>query len=896
MEFHAASPDAALKELGSSPDGLSKAGVAASLRKHGRNELLRKKRPGPLEIFVGQFKSAVVLLLFAAAIIAGVLGEVVDSALIFAIVIFNAVFGTYQEFKAEKAMEALEELAAPTAKVMRDGREETIPAKELVPGDIIILETGDRVPADARIIEEFNLKCDEAALTGESVPRSKLADPVEASAPLADRKSMVFMNTVVSYGRARAVVTATGMRTEVGRIATLIQGVEEVATPLQQRLDEVGRKLGLLVVAISAGLFLVELFESPATLSALLAFTGDFTTYVQSLAKTQLIELFLVAVSLAVAAIPEGLPAVVTITLALGMQRMARQNAVVRKLPAVETLGSTTIICSDKTGTLTRNEMVVTSLFVHNKEFRVSGKGYEPKGEITPDPDADVKRLCEIAAHCNDARLQRNEKWSVAGDPTEGCLIVLAKKAGVEASFKRVDEIPFESERKRMTTVHETPRGLIAFTKGAPESVLEVCDRILDKGRVRPLTGEDREAILKKNVELASRALRNLGFAYKDLQAIDKKKLESGLVWVGLTGMIDLPRPEVKEALAKCGWAGIQVVMITGDNPVTAKAIAMELGMIGQADEVLTGKELEQLSEKELVEKVKRVRVFARAAPEHKLRIVKALQSLGHVSAVTGDGVNDAPALKTADIGVAMGITGTDVSKEASSMVLRDDNFATIVAAVEEGRRVYDNIKNFIKYLLSANLGEVIAVATAAFIGWGILLEPVQLLWVNLVTDGLPALALGLDKPDPEVMRRPPRKKEESVFEGLKERLVATGILLGFLTLFAFWLGSNIGADAGVDKGRSMAFATLVFFELVFVFNCRSAYSSVFNRGFLANRILVLAVGLGMALQLVIMYIPAFQPLFYTHPLGLFDWIVVLAFGLTGALPHLGNMWAAREK
>jgi Ca2+-transporting ATPase len=891
MNFWAGPASEALRELGSSDDGLSHEEAARRLKEFGRNEFAKSKPASALSIFINQFKSFVVLILVAALAVSALLGEWVDAIVIGVIVVFNALFGTYQEYRAEKAMEALQKMTAPQAKVLRGGHAHTLLAAELVPGDVILLDAGDSIPADARLIKAFGLFCNEASLTGESVADEKTVDAVPERTPLGDHTCMVHAQTTVTAGRGVAVVTATGMATEIGKIAGLIQSIRETETPMTKRLDELGKKLGMVVLVICVLLFVTEVVETPVVLNAFLSFSGDIAALAASLKGTPIVDLLLVAVSLAVSAIPEGLPAIVTVTLALGLKRMAHENAVVRKLPAVETLGSTTCICTDKTGTLTRNEMMVTRLYAGGKEFQVTGDGYKPNGAFSAPLNDEAKQLLHVAVHCNDAEYVR-EDADIIGDPTEGALLVAAEKAKLRAELPRVDEIPFDSVRKRMTTIHNS-RGLTAFMKGAPETVLEVCDYYLEGGKEVRLTQALRDSFLKHNMSLASQALRVLGFAYKCLKpGYDRNAVESGMVFVGLAGMMDPPRHEAKHAIALCRTAGIKVVMMTGDNKATAVAVGEALGLMPEGAVALTGVELDEMTDGQLQEVANDVAVFARVSPEHKLRVVKALQARGHVVAVTGDGVNDAPALKTADIGVAMGVTGTDVAKEASDLVLRDDNFATIVKAVEEGRRIYANIRNFIKYLLSANFDEIAVVAFSAFAGWPLPFLPVQILWLNLVSDGFPALALGLDSPDPHVMGEKPRPKEQSVFNGMLHFIVITGAIAALASLVVFWYGLQTGS---IERARTLAFTTSVFFELLFVFSCRSPHHSVFNAEFLSNKWLFGSVGLGLALQLIIIYVPFFNPLFGTAPLGLWDWALVLALSSLGMLPILGNMWRERQ-
>ena len=879
MQYYAATTDAVLSALNSTLDGLTQSDATKRLAEHGPNEFKHKKKPGILSIFLRQFKSMIVIILIIAVVISALIGEYIDAAVIGFIIVFNAFFGTYQEYRAEQAMEALQRMAAPTAKVIRGGRESIIPARELVPGDIIMLETGDRVPADARLIEELGMKCDESSLTGESVPEHKHVAQIKEGTPLGDRSSVVFMHTIVSAGHGLAVVTGTGMQTEMGKIAAMLHAVKEEDTPMQKRLEEVGRKLGIVVLAICFLLFVVEVGKTPLIVAAPLEHLNE------------LLDFFMIAVSLAVSAIPEGLPVVVTITLAFGLQRMARHKAIVRNLPAVETLGSTSVICSDKTGTLTRNEMTVTTIHTSGKDIAVTGIGYEPKGKLSA-TDKNIHTLMEIALYCNDAHLMKEDhSWKIMGDPTEGCLLTVAEKARIYPDGrKRIDEVTFDSNRKRMTTITKQGDGMRAFMKGAPESVLDTCTNILVDGKVKKLTPAMKKKILVKNEALAAKALRVLGFAYKDVRKGYKHNtLESEMVFVGLMGMIDPPREEAKRAIQICDKAGIRVIMITGDNLITARAIARQLGILKKGHRSVNGVDIDKLSDDELYHIVGDVSVYARVSPHHKLRIVKALQEWGEVVAMTGDGVNDAPALKSADIGIAMGITGTDVSKEAADMVLQDDNFATIVVAVEEGRRVYSNIRNFIKYMLSANFDEIMVVTVAAFAGLPVPYLPIQILWINLVTDGFPALALGVDPPDHAIMTQKPRKKEESVFNGMLTIVVLAGLLSFLGTMIVFLYG--YGPEHNIDKARTLAFTASVLFELIFVFNCRSAANSIPNGGVFSNKWLVGAVALSFALQLAVIYTPL-AVLFGAVPLALNDWLALIIVASFAAVPYLGNLWA----
>ncbi|MEW6661660.1 MAG: calcium-translocating P-type ATPase, SERCA-type [Bacillota bacterium] len=883
--WHCLFPGKALEILGTdSEHGLSAAVAEQRLQRFGPNQLEQRKGISPWQVLVNQFKDFMVVVLLAATAISGFMGEVADAFTIMAIVIFNAVLGFVQEYKAEKSMEALQRITAPEAVVLRDGLELTVPASSLVPGDIILLDTGNRVPADARLLQTASLEVEESMLTGESVPVRKQHDLLLAeNANLGDRRNMVFMGTVVTRGRAKALVVATAMATEMGQIFGLLQQAAAEPTPLQRRLDHLGRWL--------VGLCLI--------ICGIVVVTGVFR-------GEPPYQMFLAGVSLAVAAIPEGLPAIVTVSLAIGVQKMIRRRAIIRKLPAVETLGCATVICSDKTGTLTQNEMTVTRILVGDRLLEVSGKGFEPRGDfleqdrlVLPREDKCLATLLTICALCNNARLKRSgmavtglfrskkeDSWHLAGDPTEGALLVVAAKAGiwrdsVEKEVQRLAELPFDSERKRMSVIYGKPgQAAWLYTKGAPDVILSLCDRIYLNNRERPLTPELRQKVLQVNEQLAAGALRVLGMAYKSLPAGkttgDAEQMERDLVFVGLAGMIDPPRPAAVRAVQHCRQAGIKTIMITGDHPLTARAIARELNLPAGPGQVMTGLELDHLSDAQLTERVEDVAVFARVSPKHKLRIVKALKSCGHVVAMTGDGINDAPAVKEADIGVAMGKTGTDVTKEASAMVLADDNFATIVAAVEEGRAIYDNIRKFIRYLLSCNIGEVLTMFLVTLLGYPIPLLPIQILWVNLVTDGFPAMALGVDKADPDIMQRRPRRPQESIFAyGLGWKILSRGVYIGAGTSLVFLSALFLG-NGDLAVARTMAFCTLVFSQLFHVFDCKSEKYSVFQLGFLSNPYLVAAAACSVAMQLIVVYWPVFQSIFKTVPLNAFQWGMIL--------------------
>lgn len=872
--------------------GLVQREAEARLLEYGKNELQGTGVQTIWGLFFGQFKDFLVLLLIGAAVISLLLGEVIDAVVILLIVLLNAALGVIQEHKAEKTLEALKTLSAPIAKAIRDGELRQVSADSLVPGDLILLEAGDYVPADARLVETVNLKVDESALTGESVPVEKEAGFIgKEDLPIGDWRNVVHMGTMTTFGRARAVVVATGMRTGIGKIASLIQEETVKETPLQRKLAEFGRQLALLALSLCALIFFLGVFRG-----------------------NQVFEMFFTAVSLAVAAVPEGLPAIVTIVLALGVQRMAGQKAIIRKLPAVETLGSATVICSDKTGTLTRNEMTVRKILTGYGCYDVTGAGYEAKGEFLQngklvsskkEPYLDLILLSGVL--CSDARLSaEGDQRKMIGDPTEGALVAVGEKAGLlkmkeEKNLPRLMELPFDSTRKRMSTVHQGDfgRGIAGlpeegrwlFVKGAPDTVLDQCDRWLGPNGVEELSFGKREEFLKHNSKMAGEALRVLAFAFRPFgegESLSVEESERDLILIGFMGMIDPPRSEAKEAIKVCKRAGINVIMITGDHPETAWAVAKELGMAVEEEQVITGSQLDRLSQEELEEEVRKVTVFARVSPEHKVRIVDALRKNGNIVAMTGDGVNDAPALKRADIGAAMGITGTDVAKEAAQMVLADDNFVTIVGAVKEGRIIFENIKKAIYFLLSCNAGEILTIFVAILLGWPIPLLPIQILWVNLITDSLPALSLGVDPPEDEVMKRRPRDPEEGIFgPGIKATLPLFGVFIALITLIAFRFGMKVS----VSKGQTMAFATLGMSQLFHVFNLRSLYNSIFGRGILGNKSLLWSVLLSGLLQLAVLYLPFLMRIFRVAPLEAFDLLLVV--GLSASPILFGEIWKA---
>ena len=894
--WHALRAEEVLDRLDSSPLGLDPEDAARRLARHGPNEIVQLRKISPLKIFLGQFVEPLVLVLIAAAVISGAIGfargtveELYDAVVIVVIVLFNAGFGFFQEYRAEKAIQALKALAAPQAQVVREGQVTVLPTKDVVPGDVVILNAGDKVPADLRLLEVANLRVNEAPLTGESVAVAKRTDPVAASTILPDRRNMCYAGCVVEAGRGRGVIVATGMGTELGKIAGLVQVQEREETPLQRQLERLGKALGVVILVIVAAIFLIEYVRG----------AGD------------LVEMFLTAVSLAVAAIPEGLPAVVTITLALGLQRMAKRQALIRRLPAVEALGSATVICSDKTGTLTLGEMNVRTVYADGRYYEVEGAGFSPEGRILldrlpvdPAGSPTLERLLTAGVLNNDAFLKKTDTgWKAQGDGTEAALISLAMRGGVSPEMAtrrlpRVTEIPFTSERKMMTTIHaplseqelerfrtatESEReaflrdmeGVTAFVKGAPERVLQRCPHILVEGHVRLLRAKEWEDLLEENEDMALRGLRVLAFAYRELppgsRDFSEDAVERDLVFLGFAGMMDAPRADAIRAIEECKQAGIEVVMITGDQKLTAIAVAREMGIMGPDDQALTGEELDAVDPKEFEEEVDRIRVYARVNPEHKLRIVEAFRKKGHVVGMTGDGVNDAPALKRADLGIAMGITGTDVAKESADMILTDDNFASIVHAVEEGRVVYDNIRKFVRYMLSTNSGEVLLIFIAALLGMPIPLIPIQILWVNLITDGFPALALGVEPEEKGIMSRKPRQPGESILSGgMGFHIVWVGILMvvGTLGLYTVFLPPSPTPDT-LHHPRTIAFLTISLFQVFHVLAIRVWGQSVFTAGFFRNRFLIGAVALTVALQLAVIFVPPLAAVFETVPLAL---------------------------
>jgi len=888
--------------------GLSQGEAQARIDKFGANELSERPRPGFLALLADQFNNYLVIILIVAALVSLALGEYVDSIAIMVIVVLNAVVGVIQESKAERALEALKKMAAPNAQVIRDGRQTTIPGREIVAGDIVLLEAGNYVPADLRLVESVNLKIEEASLTGESLPVEKNAGVVlDSEIPLGDRKNTAFMSTLITYGRGKGLVTGTGMNTQIGLIAEMIQSFEAEDTPLQKKLEHLGKVLGSACLAVCALVFIFGLFRDTHLADAL---NGGFLDYLTA-EKTVIVNLFMTAVSLAIAAVPEGLPAIVTICLALGMQRMIKHNALIRKLPAVETLGCATVICSDKTGTLTQNEMTVVQGWAGGKRFRISGEGYGPNGAFfigndpfDPRSDADTSLLLNGALICNDARLEETSdeagqrSWQIVGDPTEGALVVAAAKSGaqrgdLDKAWPRVQEIPFDSERKRMSTIHridDTRAGALlpdaapfmALVKGAPDVILDLCGQWLESGRGVSLNEVQRRLILEQNHDMASQALRVLAVAYRPLPEnpsnVNPETIEKDLIFVGLLGMIDPPRPEVIDALQVARTAGLKCIMVTGDYKDTAEAIARDIGLLTPGGLVLTGAEIEKLSDQELADRADQLTVCCRVSPQHKTRIVDALKSRGHVVAMTGDGVNDAPALKRANIGIAMGVSGSDVAKQTADMVLTDDNFASIVAAVEQGRIIYSNIRKFVYFLLACNVGEILIIFGSMLAGMPIPLRPVQLLWLNLVSDGAPALALGLEKGDPDVMKQPPRSPTEPVIN--RDMAIGIGVVSvvdALAILGVFYLALQRYPDH-LAAAQTIAFATLCVSELIRAFTARSERHSVFSIGVFSNRWMVWAVGVSFLLVLTVIYVPFLRPFFDTVPLTVSDWLLMLPF------------------
>ena len=875
--WHSIEAAQVLKELDTDIHrGLAEDEVKRRLEKYGYNELKKEEKISPFTLFINQFKNILIIILIIAIVLSALVGEVVDAAIIAVIVVFCAVLGFIQEYRAERALEALKKMLSPTITALRGGKEEEVPSKELVPGDLLLLEAGDKIPADARLVENHSLRCDEAPLTGESVPVGKDIKPLSENVRVSDRRNMVFTGTIVTYGRGKAVVTSTGMTTEFGKIAEEVTAVKTEKTPLEKRTEEIGKWLGIISLIIC---FLV------AGISVVREVIGGKIDF------PFIVTMVMFAVALAVAAVPEALAAIVTGALAIGMHQMAQRNALVRKMPAVETLGCTTVICSDKTGTLTKGEMTVRKIFAGGRAIEVTGGGYDPKGEfkgseVNIKNSKSLQMLLQSGLLCSDAILEEKEgKWFVKGDPTEGALVVAAVKAGyheteMRLENPRVEEIPFSSERKRMTTIHQMTDGKrMAFMKGAPEVVLQKCSHILDDGGVRELKETERDQILKVNEEMAQAALRVLGLAYRDCpDAIEctEEYLERDLTFVGLSGMMDPPREEAIEATKVCKQVGIKPIMITGDHKLTAVAIAKEIGIYKDGDRVLTGEELEKMSDEEFEKIVDKVTVYARVSPMDKLKIVKAWKARGEVVAMTGDGVNDAPALKQADIGIAMGISGTDVAKEASDMVLNDDNFATIVKAIELGRWIYDNIKKYLTYLLRCNITEVVVIGGVVLISGPeyLPLLPAAILYMNLATDGLPALALGVAPPDPDLMQRPPRDPNESVFSWD----VRAFILLALFIEIPFFFFLFYHELYDITHARTETFFLFIIIELIIALNFRSMRYSIFKAP--PHKWLILALVWEFALIAFLVQLPSMRDAFGIIKPTASDLGIIIGFGV----------------
>ncbi|MFW5648541.1 MAG: cation-translocating P-type ATPase [Candidatus Alkaliphilus sp. MAG34] len=875
MDWYKKGIEEALIALDVDPgEGLNDREAELRLNKYGSNELKEEKGTTFLSKLVAQFSDFLVLILIGAAIVSMAMGESRDAIVILVVVVINALLGIYQEGKAEKALDALKKMASPDAKVVRAGKTVIIPAHTLTPGDIVLLDAGDIVPADLRLIESSNLKIEEASLTGESVPVEKKAGEVhKGEAPLGDRHNMAYMSTIVTSGRGKGVVVGTGHDSEIGKIATMIQSLDDEATLLQRRLNQLGKMLGTATIGICAIVFGIGVLQG-----------------------REIFEVLMIAISLAVAAIPEGLPAIVTIVLAIGMNRMVKRHAIVKKLLAVETLGCTTVICSDKTGTLTQNEMTVTKVYVNNRRIDITGTGYEPKGEFKIDGNGvsadlfdNLNTLLSIGVLANNARLEKSDgMYKIIGDPTEGALITLAGKADITGEninklFPRIEEIPFDSGRKMMTTFHKNfaPQRIVSFTKGAPDIIISNCDFIKDGDEILPFTHDMKKEVLGVNSGFAKDALRVLAFAYREYEElpddINPYNIETNMIFVGLAGMIDPPRPEVKEAIKLCKQAGINTVMITGDFRDTALAIAKSLGMAETEDQTMTGAEINNISDEELKEAVKRINVFARVSPEHKVRIVSALKANGNIAAMTGDGINDALALKRSDIGVSMGITGTDVAKKTADLILTDDNFASIVSAVEEGRVIFDNVRKFVFFLLSCNIGEIFLVFVSILLNLPVPLIPIQLLWLNLVTDSFPALALGVEKGDPNVMNQKPRNPDEPILNRkMIIGIVLQSIAVATASFSAYWWGINRYGTDNIFEARTVAFATLILSELLIVFSTRSSRYTALEVGIFSNKKLIQGVSFSFLLMLAVIYIPFLNPIFGTFPLGLSEWKIIL--------------------
>ncbi len=879
LAWHSIPKTKVFELLNSSEDGLNSEEAEKRIEKFGFNEIEKQTKIKIFELFFRQFKSFLIIILIIAAIFSLLVGEIIEAIVISIILIGNASLGFFQEFKAEKAIEALRKMSSPKAIVFRDNERKEIFTKDVVPGDIVYLREGKKIPADVYLFEANDLKIDESLLTGESVPVSKEAVVSKKELQIADIKNMAFSGSYVSNGEGTGIVVRTGMNTEIGRIAGMVERTKREDTPLKKKIDTLGKNLGLIAICIVAIVFFLNLYLHTRTP----------------------IELFVLAIAMAVSAVPEGLPIVVTLALAFGVQAMAKKNAIIRKLMAVETLGSTTVICTDKTGTLTKNEMTVQKIYTDNKFIEITGTGYQPEGEfvfenkkINPLETKTLKKLIETASLCNTSDVVEESGWNVVGSPTEGALVTLAKKSNFNYKEIRkknlIKKIPFSSERKIMAVAYKNKSKIISYVKGAPEKILLNSTHILENGKIKKLSNSRKKEIQKISNKMAGEPLRVLGFAFKKIpekKEVDVKDLEENLIFIGLTGMIDPPRENVKESIQIAREAGIKTVMVTGDHKITAVAIAEQIGMMEKEKMVVTGSELEAMSVKELEGIIENVAVFSRLSPEHKVKITQAFEARGHVVAMTGDGVNDAPALKRAHIGVSMGMKGTDVAKQASDMVLEDDNYSTIISAVEGGRRIYDNIKKFVRLQLSSNFSEIGVISFAAIAGLPLPLLPLQILWINFVTSTLPATALAIDPAEEGIMKRKPRDKDENIIRALLPFFLTIVALMCFVVIFSFlW-----SLQFGIEKARTIVFTTIVVFILLLVFNCRSETKSVLKSKPFNNKYLLIGVTSSFLLQIAVIYMPFFQNIFQTVPLNIYDWIMIAIFGVTALVisPKLFN-------
>ena len=891
-KWHSLTAQQVLDNLHSHLDGLTESEAKERLEKYGLNQIEKEKQRSPFFIFIRQLKDPMVLILFVATFISFVLGEIIDGIIIVAILIMTTIIGFIQEFRSEKAIDALMKMTATTCRVLRDNKEKIMETKYLVPGDIIVLYPGDKIPADSYIIEAYNLETNEALLTGESLPIEKMQTVLPEETHIQDRKNILYAITTIVNGRGKAVIFETGSNTEIGKITTVVQGITTQKTPFELKIKHTVKLLSLSMLIIVGIVFVISLIRGLPVLDILIW-----------------------SISLAVAAIPEALPAIITTSLTIGAYRMAKKNALIRRLTAVETLGSTTIICSDKTGTLTKGEMTVKQVYIYDNHFiEVTGVGYNTKGNLLSNSSInknDLMLLVKCAVLCNDAKIEllQDDIIKMFGDTTEIALLIFAKKVGIvneELSrlSPRLREIPFTAERKMMTTFHRSDKKkeYEVFAKGAPRVILNHCNRVLKNGQFLPLTDKIKDHIISINHKMASEGLRVLALATTNIeveigQILPDKNTNNNnndFLFLGLVGIIDPPRKEVKDAVSQCKTSGINVVMITGDQKFTALAIAKEIGIVNKYESdiekvIVSGQELDEINFDSVNKKNKLndIKIYSRVLPEQKLRIVQTLKNNGHIVAVTGDGVNDAPALKAAHIGIAMGITGTDVAKESSSMILADDNFATIVSAIQEGRRIFDNIKKYLVYLLSANISEILILTFAVVMGWPFPLLAKHILYINLATDGSPAIALSMEPSEPDIMRRKPRNPNETIFFGVKKWLIPIPVILATVTLFLFWNTLNVNgwdSEYGIAKARTMAFALIVFFELFFAFSCRSFRHNVHKLGFLSNKLLIYSLLGEISLIIFIMNYPPLQEIFDLVPLAFSDWIIVILLGTTGLI------------